>query len=122
MKNLITLLCLVTTLTAQASAGERKLVAEVVTPKTPHSNNTGVPPEVLYKKYCASCHVVGTQGAPRLGDKVAWKPLIAAGMPSMMEVVMKGSKKNPLMLPRAGTRLKEEELKPIVEYMVKLSK
>ena len=79
-------------------------------------------PDVLYRRFCASCHDHGTQGAPKIGDKTAWKPIIAAGMPVMMEVVMKGSKKNPLMLPRAGTKLKEEELKPVVEYMVNLSK
>lgn len=81
-----------------------------------------ISPDTLYRRFCASCHDHGTQGAPKLGDKVAWKPIIAAGMPSMMQVVMKGSKKNPLMLPRAGTKLKEEELKLVVAYMVNLSK
>jgi cytochrome c5 len=35
--------------------------------------------EATYKQVCASCHGAGVLNAPKLGDKVTWKPLIAEG-------------------------------------------
>src|SRR5690606_31069098 len=34
--------------------------------------------EQLYKSVCFACHSAGVAGAPKVGDKAAWEPLIAA--------------------------------------------
>ena len=35
--------------------------------------------ENTYKQVCAVCHQMGVAGAPKLGDKVKWAPLIKEG-------------------------------------------
>lgn len=35
--------------------------------------------ENTYKQVCASCHQMGVAGAPKVGDKVKWAPLIKEG-------------------------------------------
>jgi cytochrome c5 len=35
--------------------------------------------EQVYKEVCSACHATGVAGAPKFGDKAAWKPLIAEG-------------------------------------------
>ena len=35
--------------------------------------------EEVYQRTCVACHGTGAQGAPKLGDKAKWKPLIAEG-------------------------------------------
>ena len=78
--------------------------------------------EANYKKVCAACHDAAVSGAPKFGDKAAWAPRIAKGMPALMETTMKGSKTNPAMMPKGGSQFSEAELKSIVEYMVAKAK
>jgi cytochrome c5 len=78
--------------------------------------------EANYKKVCAACHDAGVSGAPKLGDKAAWAPRIAKGMPALMETTMKGSKVNPAMMPKGGSQYSEAELKSVVEFMVSKAK
>jgi cytochrome c5 len=35
--------------------------------------------ENTYKQVCAVCHQMGVAGAPKLGDKTKWAPLIKEG-------------------------------------------
>jgi|UniRef100_UPI004048D5EB cytochrome c5 len=35
--------------------------------------------EAIYKQVCMACHASGVAGAPKLGDKVRWAPLIKEG-------------------------------------------
>lgn len=44
----------------------------------------------IYNENCAVCHDNGVQGAPKLGDKVVWKPLIQQNMDVLIEHTMKG--------------------------------
>lgn len=37
------------------------------------------PAENTYKTVCAVCHAAGVAGAPKVGDKVKWAPLIKEG-------------------------------------------
>ena len=76
----------------------------------------------LYKGTCAACHDAAVAGAPKFGDKAAWAPRIAKGMPALMETATKGSKTNPTMMPRGGSKLTDDELKAVVEYMVSKAK
>lgn len=44
----------------------------------------------IYKESCAMCHDEGKQGAPKIGDKQVWKPLIAQNMDVLIEHAMNG--------------------------------
>lgn len=46
--------------------------------------------ETLYNKYCVACHTTGAGGAPKYGDKTAWKPLIDAGKNSLYKNAIAG--------------------------------
>lgn len=44
----------------------------------------------IYRKNCASCHAQGKNGAPKVGDKLAWAPLIAKNMDVLFDRTIKG--------------------------------
>lgn len=72
--------------------------------------------EKTYTTTCAACHGAGIMGAPKVGDKAAWKPRIAKGKPGLYASAINGVK---MMPPRGGNPgLKDDELKAIVDYMV----
>lgn len=77
--------------------------------------------EAEYKKACAACHDAGVSGAPKLGDKAAWAPRIAKGMPALMETAMKG-KPGTAMMPKGGSQLSDADIKSTVEFMVAKAK
>ena len=80
----------------------------------------GVSGQQVYQNSCQSCHAVGVAGAPKLGDKAAWAPRIAAGMDALMASSING--KN-VMPPRgACASCSDDDLKAAVEYMVSQSK
>lgn len=74
----------------------------------------------IYETKCFTCHTSGVAGAPKLGDKAAWAPRIAAGDAAMMEIVIKGKG----AMPPKGTCMdcSDEDLKGAVDYMVEKSK
>ncbi len=70
----------------------------------------------LYKTVCIACHAAGVAGAPKVGDKAAWAPRIAQGIPALIHSVTVGKNAMP---PRAGnSSLTDEEIKLAVEYIV----
>ena len=73
--------------------------------------------EENYKKSCATCHVAGVAGAPKLGDSVDWEPRIAKGMDRLYNSVINGL---PPAMPAKGMcfSCSEDELRSIVDYMV----
>jgi cytochrome c5 len=73
--------------------------------------------EQIYAKNCASCH---RKENPRLGDKSAWKPLIARGKDALVDSVIKGTKK----MPHHGGKphLSREDIEAAVSYMIEKSK
>lgn len=73
-----------------------------------------------YRTACASCHMSGAAGAPKTGDKAAWKARIAAGMDTMVTNAIKGKGAMP---PKGGRpNLTDAQIKAVVEYMVAESK
>ena len=73
-----------------------------------------------YRTACMACHATGAAGAPKLGDKAAWKARIAAGMDAMVKnaIVGKGA-----MPPKGGRpNLTDAQIKAVVTYMVNESK
>ncbi len=47
--------------------------------------------EQVYQEQCAACHAKGSMGAPKLGDKAAWKPILAKPMDTLFENTINGS-------------------------------
>ena len=87
---------------AAAPAAETKIAAAGVAP-------------ALYGQICAACHVAAVAGAPKIGDKAAWAPRLAAGIDGLTASVIKGKGAMP---PRGGSSATDAEIKEVVSYMV----
>lgn len=73
-----------------------------------------------YRTACMACHASGAAGAPKTGDKAAWKARIAAGMDTMVTNAIKGKGAMP---PKGGrANLTDAQIKAVVKYMVAESK
>ncbi len=75
--------------------------------------------EKLYKSVCFACHAAGVAGAPKVGDKAAWEPLIASGLDTMVQIAIHGKGAMP---PKGGSQASDAEIKAAVQYMVSASK
>lgn len=76
--------------------------------------------EAIYKKSCAFCHDSGVAGAPKVGDKAAWKERIDKGVDDLTETAIKGKGAMP---PKGGNAsLTDKQIEEAVEYMVEKSK
>ena len=73
-----------------------------------------------YDAVCAMCHAAGVAGAPKTGDKAAWKQRIAQGKDVLYTSAIKG--KN-LMPPKGGAvSIADADIKAAVDYLVGQSK
>jgi cytochrome c5 len=70
--------------------------------------------EDVFKAQCATCHATGVAGAPKLGDKAAWGPRIAAGFEALVQSAVKGKGAMP---PQAGGDMEQTEIARAVAYM-----
>src|SRR5690606_37732661 len=75
--------------------------------------------QALYNQACARCHASGIANAPKLGDKAAWAPRIAQGMPVLVQSAIKGKGAMP---PKGGSAAPDAEIEAVVHYMVNASK
>ncbi len=76
--------------------------------------------EDVYKSKCHFCHDTGAAGAPKTGDKAAWKPRIAKGMPALYDAALHGLRAMP---PKGGCGdCTDGEVEAAVDYMVGKSK
>lgn len=75
--------------------------------------------KTLYNENCAVCHNTGKLGAPKIGDKEAWKPLIAQNMDVLIENTVMG-KAHPV---NGGCKhCTTREVIDAIKYMVSQSK
>jgi len=74
----------------------------------------------VYQTHCAVCHSKKITDTPQLGDKVAWKPLIAKGMEVLFVNTIQGYN----AMPAKGncSTCSNAELEASVKYMVEKSK
>jgi cytochrome c5 len=74
----------------------------------------------IYQQHCAVCHDNGKLGAPILGDKTKWKPIIAKNIDVLFAHTIHGYKK----MPAKGDckNCSNSELEASVKYMVEQSK
>ncbi len=87
------------------------VVAAAAAPKT--DSKAEVP--ALYGQICVACHAAGVGGAPKLGDKTAWQPRLAAGVDGLTASVIKGKGAMP---PRGGSAGSDADIKAVVSFMV----
>ena len=68
---------------------------------------------------CIKCHGTGAQGAPRIGDRAAWKKRSSRGLTTLTQSALKGVRN----MPPHGARfdLTDFELKRAITYMVNQS-
>jgi len=74
----------------------------------------------VYDATCAACHASGAAGAPKLGDKAAWAPRLAAGAAAMNASALKGKGVMPAKGGNSG--LSDADVTAAVEYMVSQAK
>jgi cytochrome c5 len=73
----------------------------------------------IYNENCAACHDEGKLGAPKIGDKIAWKPLIAQNIDVLVENTINGKHH-----PKKGSceQCTTGEVMDAVKYIVSRSK
>ncbi|MCW9023678.1 MAG: c-type cytochrome [Gammaproteobacteria bacterium] len=77
-----------------------------------------------YQMACFACHGTGAAGAPKVGDKAAWKDRIAQGMATLEKHALKGYKGKTGFMPPKGGRadISDDDVKAAITYMVGQSK
>ncbi|MBX3651962.1 MAG: c-type cytochrome [Burkholderiales bacterium] len=73
-----------------------------------------------YTSACASCHLPGIHGAPRVGDTAEWERRLRSGFNLLYRNTIEGVP-NTAMLPLGGASLSEAELRAVVDYMIAAS-
>ena len=74
----------------------------------------------VYDQTCHVCHGTGLAGSPKFGDKAAWAPRIATGMPALYNAALHGLNAMP---PKGGNaQLTDAQVKAAVNYMVSAAK
>jgi cytochrome c5 len=72
-----------------------------------------------YDTTCMACHSTGAAGAPKLGDKAAWKPRLAQGINALHAAALKGKGAMP---PKGGNpSLTDDEVARAVAFMANQS-
>ncbi len=99
---------------AQSAAKPAKTASKTAATPTKSGDNGSK----VYSSACATCHDAGIAGSPKLGDKAAWVPRIAAG--KMYEVALKG--KGGMPAKGGNPSLSDADVKAAVDYMVASSK
>lgn len=73
----------------------------------------------IYDTTCVACHGTGVANAPKLGDKEAWAPRLAAGFDEVLKIATQGKGGMP---PKGGSSASDADFKAAVEYLVDSAK
>ena len=73
----------------------------------------------LYDTVCMACHAAGIAGAPKTGDKAAWKARIATGKEALYNSALHGKNAMP---PKGGSSAADADIKAAVDYLVSQAK
>ena len=76
----------------------------------------------LFEQTCSACHGAGVAGAPKAGDKTAWAPHIAKGLPTLYDHALHGFTGSSGSMPAKGGRTEAPDalVEQAVNYMVSL--
>jgi len=77
----------------------------------------------LFDQACSACHGQGIAGAPRAGDKAAWRARIAQGNAMLYEHALKGFQGSAGVMPPKGGRTDapDDLVKQAVDHMVQMA-
>ena len=76
--------------------------------------------KATYDSVCAVCHASGVAGAPKFGDKAAWKERLKAGKDTLHASALKGKGAMP---PKGGNAaLSDDAVKASVDYLLSSAK
>jgi len=80
--------------------------------------------KATYDSTCHVCHGPGIAGAPKFGDKAAWAPRIAEGLPTLHQHALHGFQGKSGVMPAKGgnTALSDAAVQAAVDYMVAAAK
>lgn len=75
-------------------------------------------PAEQYEKFCTICHLPGSHGAPKVGDRDAWTQRLRSGLNPVYRNAIEGIP-NTTMLAKGGQAgLPDAELRAIVDFMI----
>ena len=76
----------------------------------------------LFEQTCSACHGAGVAGAPKAGDKTAWAPHLAHGLPMLYQHALHGFTGSTGTMPAKGGRTDAPDalVEQAVNYMVSL--
>lgn len=101
-------------------AGKQKTAAAPAAVPSAVAAASGGDGKSTYEKVCSVCHASGVAGAPKLGDKAAWKSRIATGAAALHNSALKGKNAMP---PKGGMAdLPDGDVVAAVDYMAKAAK
>ena len=104
-----------TGVTAQAAAQTATPVLRPLPATAPLTTDSSKG-RTVYQASCAACHATGAAGAPRLGDGIAWIPLLSAGVGALHATALKGKGAMP---PKGGNAsLTDADVRAAVDFMV----
>lgn len=97
-------------------AGGSEATAPAAAPAAAAASGEAASGEAIYAKACVVCHLGGAAGAPKLGDKGAWKARVAQGMDALLTTAINGKG----AMPPRGTcgTCSDADLRAAIEYMV----
>jgi cytochrome c5 len=93
-------------------------------PKAQTQAAADLPGDQVFNTACMACHGAGIAGAPKYGDKGAWAPRIAQGMPTLYKHALDGFQGKAGFMPAKGGRAdySDKSITSGVDYMVAGSK
>ena len=77
-------------------------------------------PIATFNSVCIACHGTGAMGAPKLGDKAAWKKRVAEGKSTLDQHAIHGFNNMPAKGGRSD--LSDATIHAVVDYMVSTAK
>ena len=115
---------------ASASTAAPVAIASTATPAATAAAAPAAAPaakadgKTVYEGTCHVCHGTGLAGAPKFGDKAAWAPRIAEGLPTLHQHALHGYQgKTGMMPPKGGnTSLSDTDVEAAVDYMTAAAK
>ena len=94
-----------------AAPGAAATIAASATPADPKLAK-------LYAQTCKACHATAGSGAPLTGDRAAWQPRVAQGMPTLLAHTVNGYKGMPPL--GACMDCSEKEFEALIRFMAGL--
>lgn len=87
------------------------------------TSEAAVAGQPIVKTVCASCHLPGLAGAPKIGDHANWEPRIEQGFDTLADHAINGYQGpgGTLMPSKGGEEsLTEEDVKNAVHYLIEI--